>query len=118
MVSLVSTPILGGGCLFPEKAIGYFRSGVRRGMINERDVFERSEGYWDEEELCVYFVGLSGEFGGEDCYEDSGWDLGEVIIVSVSGSSPIELGEELGFGLALESERYGWELSEERGVGR
>ena len=40
---------------------------------------------------CVFgFVGLSGQSGGEDYSEDSEWGLGEVMIVSVRGSSPIE----------------------------
>ena len=117
MVSMVSTSTLGVGYLFHEESIGYFRSGVIGVMINEKDVSERYEGYWDGEEFCVCFVGLSSEFGGEDCSEDSEWELGEVMIVSVSGSYLIESGKELGFGLELDYKIFQWESSEEIGVG-
>ena len=53
-------------------------------------------------------MGLSGKFGGEDCSEDYEWELGEVMIVSVSGSSLIESGNELGFGIAMESKIFEW----------
>ena len=65
-----------------------------------------------------FFGAIPGDFRGKSFSEDSEWELGEVIIVSISGSSPIELGKELGFGLGLESEKFEWESSEERGVGR
>ena len=64
MVSLISTTTLGGDCLFPEYSIGYSKSITRGGMINDRDVSERYEGYWYGEELFLCFLGLYGEFGG------------------------------------------------------
>ena len=68
---------------------------------------------------CFFvFWAFMVSFGGGGGSEDSEWELGEVIIVSISGSSPIELGKELVFGLGLESEKFEWESSEERGVGR
>ena len=57
--------------------MGSFRSCERGDLMNDRDVYERSEGYWDGEESCVCFVGLNGESGVEDCSEDSEWGLGE-----------------------------------------
>ena len=45
LVSLVGTHNFGGCCLFPDESIGYFRSGTRGVLINERNFSERSEGY-------------------------------------------------------------------------
>ena len=40
LISMVSTPNLGGGCIFPEESIGYFRSGARGSFVGESGVLE------------------------------------------------------------------------------
>ena len=51
-------------------------------------------------------MGLSEIFGGEGCADNSEWELGDVMIVSVSGSPLILSGRELGEELIMGSERF------------
>ena len=63
LVSQVVTPTLGGGCIFTEDSIGFFRSGTIKDFVGERGVSEISEGYRKEDPSCDYFMGLSEMFG-------------------------------------------------------
>ena len=55
---------------------------------------EISKGCWREEPLCYSFVGFSDSFGrgGGGCAKNSEWELRDVVVVNVSGSSPIDSG--------------------------
>ena len=54
----------GGGCILTKESIGYFRSGIRRDFVGERDLSEISEDYCKDDPSCDSFGGLSDSLGG------------------------------------------------------
>ena len=54
----------GGGCILTKESIGYFRSGIRRDFVGERDLSEISEEYCTDDPSCDSFGGLSDSLGG------------------------------------------------------
>ena len=71
LVSQVGTPTLGGGCLFPEGSIGSFGLWLCGNFVGESVLSGRLEESWRGESLYDCLGTLSGNFGDNNCDENS-----------------------------------------------